>query len=43
VITDQCLPDALEPVDIVKIIDTAKRAEPKLSKLIRGVVRAALE
>jgi len=43
VITDQCLPDALEPVDIAKIIDTAKKAEPKLSKLIRGVVRKALE
>jgi len=43
VITDQCLPDALEPVDIAKIIDTAKGAEPKLSKLIRGVIRKALK
>jgi purine-nucleoside phosphorylase len=39
VITDQCLPDALEPVDINKIIETAKGAEPKLSRLIGGVIQ----
>lgn len=38
VITDQCLPDALEPVDIKKIIETAKGAEPKLLTLIKGVI-----
>ncbi len=38
IITDQCLPDALEPADIGKIIATAARAEPSLTRLIRGVV-----
>ena len=28
IITDQCLPDALEPADITRIIETARRAEP---------------
>ncbi|HEX2611891.1 MAG TPA: purine-nucleoside phosphorylase, partial [Gemmatimonadales bacterium] len=32
IITDQCLPDALEPADINRIIDTARRAEPSLSR-----------
>jgi purine-nucleoside phosphorylase len=34
VITDLCKPDALEPVDIPKIIATAREAEPKLRQLI---------
>lgn len=38
IITDQCLPDALEPADINAIIRTAVEAEPKLTALIRGVV-----
>lgn len=38
VITDACLPDALEPVNIEKIIETAKRAEPKLATLIRRII-----
>jgi purine-nucleoside phosphorylase len=38
IITDQCLPDALEPADIGRIIATAGRAEPTLTRLIRGVV-----
>ncbi len=38
IITDQCLPDALEPADIGRIIATAARAEPSLTRLIRGVV-----
>jgi purine-nucleoside phosphorylase len=38
IITDQCLPDALEPADIGRIIETAGRAEPSLTRLIRGVV-----
>jgi purine-nucleoside phosphorylase len=38
VITDACLPDALEPVDIEKIIATAKKAEPYLIKLIKEVL-----
>ena len=38
IITDQCLPDALEPADISRIIATAGRAEPSLTKLIRRTV-----
>jgi len=38
IITDQCLPDALEPADITRIIETARRAEPLLTRLIQRVV-----
>jgi purine-nucleoside phosphorylase len=38
IITDQCLPDALEPADIDRIIATARRAEPSLTRLISAVV-----
>ena len=39
VITDQCLPDALEEADVATIIATARAAEPKLARLVEGVVR----
>lgn len=38
IITDQCLPDALEPADISRIIATAGRAEPQLTRLITSLV-----
>ena len=38
IITDQCLPDALEPADIGRIIATAARAEPQLTRLITTLV-----
>jgi purine-nucleoside phosphorylase len=38
IVTDQCLPDALEPADIGRIIATANRAEPSLTRLIATVV-----
>jgi purine-nucleoside phosphorylase len=38
IITDACLPDALEPADITKIIAAANKAEPSLSALVRGVL-----
>ena len=38
IITDECLPDALEPADIATIIAVAGRAEPKLTALVRGVL-----
>jgi len=38
IITDQCLPDALELADIGRIIATAGRAEPSLTRLIRALV-----
>jgi purine-nucleoside phosphorylase len=37
-ITDMCLPDALEPVNIQEIIDVANRAEPKISLLVRRLI-----
>lgn len=37
IITDSCLPEGLEPVDVAKIIRTAKEAEPKLASIVRGV------
>lgn len=33
-ITDECLPDALEPVNIDNIIATANAAEPKLTRIV---------
>jgi purine-nucleoside phosphorylase len=39
IITDECLPDALVPADIDKIIATAQRAEPYLTRLIAGVLQ----
>lgn len=38
IITDQCLPDALEPAEMATIVATAGRAEPKLAALVRGVL-----
>jgi len=38
IVTDMCLPDALEPVNLDKIIATANAAEPKLTKLVMGVL-----
>ena len=38
VITDMCLPDALEPADVEKIIGVANGAEPKLRALVTGVL-----
>ena len=38
VITDMCLPDALEPVNLPEIIATANAAEKKLRILVRRVV-----
>jgi purine-nucleoside phosphorylase len=38
IITDACLPDALEVADIQRIIATAQGAEPSLAALVEGVV-----
>ncbi len=38
VITDMCLPDALEAADVQKIIAVANDAEPRLTKLVTGVL-----
>lgn len=38
IITDECFPDALEPVDVPAIIAAANEAEPKLRKMVKGVL-----
>ncbi len=38
IITDMCLPDALEPATLERIVATANTAEPKLTALVRGVL-----
>jgi purine-nucleoside phosphorylase len=38
VITDMCLPDALEAADVQKIIAIANDAEPRLTTLVTGVL-----
>lgn len=38
IITDMCLPDALEPATVEGIIAVANRAEPKLLELVRGTL-----
>ncbi len=38
IITDNCLPDALEPTSVEKIIAVARGAEPKLATVVRGVL-----
>ena len=39
VITDMCLPDALEPANVDDIIAVANSAAPKLQALVLGVLR----
>lgn len=38
VITDECIPDRLKPINVPEIIATAMSAEPKLCQLIQGVL-----
>lgn len=38
IITDMCLPDALEPATLERIVAVANGAEPKLTALVRGVL-----
>lgn len=40
VITDQCLPDALEPADVQEIIRIANETEPSLRKLVVAFLEA---
>jgi purine-nucleoside phosphorylase len=39
VITDRCLPDALEPAKLESILAAAAAAEPKLRRLVLGVLK----
>lgn len=43
IVTDLCLPDALHPADVAKIISIANAAEPKLRILVRNVLRSELD
>ncbi len=40
IVTDLCLPDALEPANIDEILATAAGAEPKLRKIVLGILAA---
>jgi purine-nucleoside phosphorylase len=39
IVTDMCLPDALRPANIEEILATAAAAEPKLRKIVLGIVK----
>lgn len=38
VITDECFPDSLQSVNVAEIIETAKKAEPKLTMLMKNII-----
>lgn len=38
IVTDMCLPDALEPATVERIVAVANRAEPSLTRIARGVL-----
>jgi len=38
IITDQCLPDALEPASLPQILRVARAAEPRLTAIVAGVI-----
>lgn len=38
IITDECFPDSLQPVDVKEIIATAMEAEPKMTLIMKEVV-----
>jgi len=39
VITDECFPDALQPVSVEEIVATANKAAPKLTLLMKEIIR----
>ncbi|MES2525025.1 MAG: purine-nucleoside phosphorylase [Gemmatimonadota bacterium] len=39
IITDQCLPDALQPASVEQIIAVARASEPRLSAVVQGVLQ----
>jgi len=39
IITDECFPDSLKPTTVEEIIEVANKAEPKLTKVMKEVVR----
>ena len=39
IITDECFPDALKPVSVQEIIETAMKAEPKMTLIMKEVIK----
>jgi purine-nucleoside phosphorylase len=39
IITDECFPDTLQPVDVKEIIAVANKTEPKLTKIMKEIVK----
>jgi purine-nucleoside phosphorylase len=39
IITDECFPDALKPVSLKEVIEVADKAEPKLTAIMKEVVK----
>jgi purine-nucleoside phosphorylase len=39
IITDECFPDALRPTNVEEIIRVANKAEPRLTRIMKEVVR----
>lgn len=38
-VTDECFPDALEPVNIEEVVEAAGIAEPKMTRVIKGFLK----
>jgi purine-nucleoside phosphorylase len=39
IITDECFPDALKPVNVEEIIAAAMEAEPKMTLIMKEVIK----
>lgn len=39
IITDECFPESLRPVDVSEIISTAMRVEPKMTQIMKEVIK----
>jgi purine-nucleoside phosphorylase len=39
IVTDECFPDSLKPVDVKEIIETAMTAEPKMTLIMKEVIK----
>jgi purine-nucleoside phosphorylase len=39
VITDECFPDSLKPLTLAQVLAVAKKAEPKLTRLVKEIFR----
>jgi purine-nucleoside phosphorylase len=39
IITDECFPDLLKPVTLKEVIAVAKKAEPKMTAILKEVVK----